>query len=177
VACGALALACPGGACASAAPCPGATLRPTATNAAATGTATLCLVNRIRAGAHVPALRANRELATVAQGQVRRMVRFDYFADVPPSGGPTPLALVANTRYPAHAAAISVGQNIAWGTGAYATPAQVVAAWMGSPPHRAIILDASYRDTGVAVAAAAPAALAQGLPGATYAMEFATRHR
>jgi uncharacterized protein YkwD len=159
---------------AAAKPCPGASLRPTSANAAAVSAATLCLVNRIRAGAHLPALRVNRELAAVAGEQVHQMVRLDYFADVRP-GGQTPLTLVANTRYPAHAASISVGQNIAWATGSYATAAQVVAAWMASPPHRAIILTTTWRDTGAAVAPAAPARLADGERGATYAMEFATR--
>ncbi len=177
MACAALALwACPAPAGAGAATaCPGAALHPTATNAAAVDAAILCLVDRVRAGAHLPALRANRELTAVATSQVRRMVRLDYFADVGP-GTLSPLALVVGTRYPAHAASISVGQNIAWGTGSYVTPSAVVSAWMASPPHRAIILNASWRDTGIGVAAAAPARLAHGQPGATYAMEFATRH-
>lgn len=36
-----------------------------------------------------------------------------------------------------------------WGT---FSPADVVAAWMNSPPHRAIILDPTYRDAGVGCA-------------------------
>ena len=104
------------------------------------------------------------------------MVRWDYFADVRPSGQ-TPLSLVGVTRYPAHTAGIAVGQNIAWGTGAYATPEHIVAEWMASPPHRAIILTGYYRDAGVAARPALPGVLRAGRSGATYAMEFGARSR
>ena len=49
------------------------------------------------------------------------MVSWNYFADVRPSGQ-TPLALVARTRYPRARRQLSLGQNIAWGTGSYASP-------------------------------------------------------
>ena len=44
-----------------------------------------------------------------------------------------------------------VGENIAWGTLYLATPRAIVAAWMASPGHRANILDARYRETGIGV--------------------------
>lgn len=102
------------------------------------------------------------------------MVRWDYFADVRPSGQ-TPLSLVGVTRYPGHAAAYSVGQNIAWGTGRDTTPSRIVAAWMASPPHREIILTGEYRDAGVAVTPAVPGVIGTGRHGATYAVEFGVR--
>jgi uncharacterized protein YkwD len=157
-------------------PCPGAWLLPGAAPAAPIATATLCLVNRIRRAAGLPELRANPALAGVAGSQVRRMIRQGYFADVGP-GDPTPLALVAATRYPAHAASVVVGQNIAWGTGAAASPAQIVASWMASRPHRAIILNRGWRDAAVAARPGVPSALGEPGPGATYAMEFAVRRR
>jgi len=154
--------------------CPGAELLPIQTNARTIDKATLCLIDQIRAAAGVPALRANRELGAVAGIQVSSMVRWNYFADTRP-GGRTPLSLVVVTHYPANTAAIGVGQNIAWGTGGDATPAHIVAAWMASPPHRALILSSEYRDAGVAVKAAVPSILDVGEQGATYAMEFAVR--
>jgi uncharacterized protein YkwD len=57
------------------------------------------------------------------------------------------------------------------------TPAGIVAAWMASPPHRAIILDRTYRDAGVAATPALPSVVGQGRVGATYAMEFGLRQR
>jgi uncharacterized protein YkwD len=155
--------------------CPGATLQPTATDGATVDAATLCLVNAVRAAHQLHALRANGQLAKVATSQVATMIRWDYFADVRPTGQ-TPLSLVGVTRYPAHTAGFAVGQNIAWGTAAFASPEHIVAEWMASPPHRAIILTATYRDAGVAVTPALPGVLRAGQGGATYAMEFGVRH-
>jgi uncharacterized protein YkwD len=156
--------------------CAGAGLRPSAVNLAAVDAATLCLINRVRSTHHLRALRANRELGRVAGSQVGVMVRMDYFADVRPTGQ-TPLALVVASHYPAHAPRVSVGQNIAWGTGPYATPAEIVAAWMASPPHRAIVLDGEYRDAGVAATPATPSVIGAGRRGATYAILFGVRKR
>ncbi len=159
---------------AAASPCPGATLSPTVADGAAIDSATLCLVNEVRAAYHLHALRSNGQLAKVATSQVATMIRWDYFADVRPTGQ-TPLSLVGVTHYPAHAAAFAVGQNIAWGTASFASPEHIVAEWMASPPHRAIILTAAYRDAGVAVTPALPGVLRAGQGGATYAMEFGVR--
>jgi uncharacterized protein YkwD len=159
---------------AAGAPCPNETLLPAAGDENAVDRATLCLVNAIRSAHHLHALRANSSLGKVAQSQVSSMIRWDYFADVRPTGQ-TPLSLVGVTRYPAHTAGFAVGQNIAWGTGAYASPAHIVAEWMASPPHRAIILTGAYRDAGIAVQPAVPSVLRAGHSGATYAMEFGAR--
>jgi uncharacterized protein YkwD len=43
----------------------------------------------------------------------------------------------------------TVGENLAW-TSVGMTPRQVVKAWLRSPEHRANLLDARFRDTGVA---------------------------
>jgi uncharacterized protein YkwD len=172
-ACAALAL--PGRAAAAEA-CPGARLRPRNAPEATIAGATLCLVNRIREAHGLTPLQANPELAAVAGTQVWHMLHWNYFADIRP-GGRTPLSLVAGTRYPVHASRVEVGQNIAWGTGADAAPARIVAAWMASAAHRAIILDSAFRDAGVAAAPGVPSVLHPIGSGATYAMEFALRRR
>jgi uncharacterized protein YkwD len=154
--------------------CSGANVHPNATTVLPAEAATLCLVNQIRASYDLHPLRANHELGRVARSQVTAMVRHDYFADVRPTGQ-TPLALVAVTRYPAHAAEFAVGQNIAWGTGNFTTPAHIVAEWMASTPHREIILTSQYRNAGVAVTPAVPAILDSDGAGATYAIEFGVR--
>ncbi len=155
--------------------CPSTSLQPNGGDEAAVDRATLCLVNAIRRAHHLHALRPNLQLGKVAASQVATMIRWDYFADVRPTGQ-TPLSLVGVTRYPAHSAGFAVGQNIAWGSGALASPAHIVAEWMASPPHRAIILTSYYRDAGVGVDPALPGVLRAGHRGATYAMEFGVRH-
>lgn len=156
--------------------CAGANLLPDGTNAAAVDAATLCLIDRVRAGRGLRMLHANLALRNVAAGQAYNMVRWNYFADVRPSGQ-TPMSLVTGTRYRLHAAHLAVGQNIAWGTGGFATPAHIVSEWMASPPHRQIMLAPVYRDAGVAVKPALPSVLHAGSQGAVYVVEFGARKR
>jgi len=155
-------------------PCPGANLRPSAANSAPVEAATACLINGVRAAYRLRPLHVNRYLQGVAAGQVDEMVRWNYFADVGPSGQ-TPGKLIASSRYAVRAASLYTGQNIGWATGAYSTPANMVATWMDSPPHRAVILAGDFHDVGVGVAATLPSVLQHGRLGAIYAVEFGAR--
>jgi uncharacterized protein YkwD len=154
--------------------CPNAGLQADAGNAPAVERATLCLIDRMRSHHGRRSLHRNAELGTVAESQVASMLRWNYFADVRPSGQ-TPFALVGVTPYRAHAAFMAVGQNIAWASGSAATPAHIVADWMASPPHRAIMLSGKFRDAGVAVEPALPSVLGAGSRGAVWAVEFGVR--
>jgi len=154
--------------------CAGANLSPTAANAPRVASATLCLINQVRRAYGLRPLRANAELRKLASSQVHDMVSWNYFADDRPPGL-TPIALVSKTRYITHATKLSVGQNIGWGTGEYATPAGMVAAWIASPGHLENIVTSEYREVGVGITPAVPARFKPELPGATYAMEFAVR--
>jgi len=154
--------------------CTYANLLPTSADTAAVDASTLCLLNQLRAAYHLLPLRSNHELQSVATTQVRGMVRSDYFGDDSPSGQ-SPAALIETLPYGAHAASLSTAQDLGWGTLSDATAAGMVAAWMLSPPHRAIILTAEFRDAGVGVTPSVPSVLRQGQSGATYAVEFAAR--
>ena len=157
-------------------PCVGANLLPTSANAATVSAATLCLIDRVRAAYHLRALRPNRELQAVAAAQTYSMVRGNYFADNPPSGQ-TLAARIAASRYLAHAASFFTAQNIGWGTVEDASPARMIEAWMGSPPHRRVILTGAFRDAGVGVAPYVPSVVGDGLGGATWTVEFGARLR
>ncbi len=104
------------------------------------------------------------------------MVRWDYFADVRPTGQ-TPLSLVGVTRYPAHTAGFAVGQNIAWGTASYATPRAHRRRMDGLAPAPG---DHPHAPTTATPASPRPrrcqGVLRAGRGGATYAMEFGVRH-
>jgi uncharacterized protein YkwD len=154
--------------------CPGANLRPNGVNARTVDLATLCLIDQLRAAHRLHPLRRNVQLSLVAGSQVASMVRLDYFSDIRPTGQ-TPMSLVADTRYRAHASGISVGQNIAWGTTLYSTPAHIVAEWLASRPHREVMLSSEFEDAGVAVRPALPSVLGAGRRGAIYAVEFGLR--
>jgi uncharacterized protein YkwD len=153
--------------------CGGATLKPSAANAAVIHRATLCLLNRQRASHGLPRLREQRSLANAAQSYAQLMVRQRFFDHVSP-GGSTMTQRIKNTSYLRGARGWTLGENLAWGAGTSATPARIVNAWMHSAGHRRNILDGRFREIGIGVAAGAPT----GTPaGATYVNEFGSRQR
>ena len=152
--------------------CANTRLHPTAADLALIRAATLCLVNRERAAHDERALRPNKRLRRAAQAHSVSMAFGDYFEHDGPSGQ-TPLARLRNAGYISSShVGYEVGENIAWGTLYLATPRAIVASWMASPGHRANILDARYRETGIGVSPRPPASLAHGQPGAIYTQDF-----
>jgi uncharacterized protein YkwD len=135
-------------------------LVPTPADLARVRAAVLCLVNRERERAGEAPLVVRGSLLAAAQGHTESMVGQGYFEHISPDGA-TPLERMRAAGY--GRGAYTVGENIAWGTGSLSTPAQIVTAWMASPPHRANILDAEFVDTGVGAAARTPAGGAGGL--------------
>ena len=93
-----------------------------------------CVINQQRAGHGLRALRANRRLARAARRHARDMARHNYFSHVS-LRGTDPLRRVRAAGWRR-----GVGETLAWGCGPQASPGAIVAAWLGSPPHRAIIL-------------------------------------
>ena len=152
--------------------CPGADLQPTEKDLGRIRAATLCLVNRERAGQGENPLAANERLEQAAQGHTEGMAFGDYFKHVGPRGD-TPLGRIRAARY-THSSQIDyhVGENIGWGALWLATPHAIVAAWMASPAHRANILDARFRDSAVGVFPHLPSALARSQSGAIYTQDF-----
>jgi uncharacterized protein YkwD len=127
----------------------------------------LCLVNNERAKAGLQPLRASATLARAAQVHSDDMVARQYFAHLDPLG----LGIVARVVAAGWATLTQtwhVGENIAWGSGPYASPKSVVRRWMESAGHRENMLNATFREAGVGVAAGSPSP--QSLPGATYTL-------
>ena len=152
--------------------CPDAGLIPSQLNLDRVRAAVLCLVNRVRSsGGDVP-LQPNGDLHEAAQGHSADMVLGNYFEHMSP-GGSSPLDRMRASGYLSGASGSwEIGENIAFGTLQEATPQAVVARWMASPGHRANILDARYRATGIGVSPRVPASLAGGQGGATYTQDF-----
>jgi uncharacterized protein YkwD len=151
--------------------CANTQLMPTARNLTLIRGATLCLINRERAAHGERPLRPNRRLRRAAQSHTESMAFGDYFEHTGPRGG-TPLTRMRAAGYISSRSSYEVGENIAWGTLSLATPRAIVAAWMGSPPHRANILDPHYRETGIGVSPHPPSSLAHGQSGAIYTQDF-----
>lgn len=99
------------------------------------------LVNVERAKYGLDALTLDATLCSCAQRKSQDMHDLGYFSHTSPTyGTPFEMMRLLGVTY-AHA-----GENIAMG---YSSPQAVVDAWMHSSSHRAIILSASYRTTGV----------------------------
>jgi uncharacterized protein YkwD len=154
--------------------CSGAYLQPTRADLSQVKAATLCLIERERRVYRVGLLRSNGSLQRIATSQAKEMVIGDYFGDNSLAGS-TPMQRIEVSAYASRTKSLAAAQNIGWGTGGLATPAAMVRGWMLSPPHRHIMLTGGYRDVGVGIAPAAPPRLTEGLPGATYTVEFAAR--
>jgi uncharacterized protein YkwD len=153
-------------------PCQDTELTPEAGNIPLVRDAVLCLINRKRAENGDAPLETSPQLEEAAEGHCEELIADDYFAHVSPSGE-TPVDRIRDTGYiPSANVGYVIGENLAWGTYQLSTPAAIVAAWIASPGHLANILEAKYTETGIGVAAAVPASLAPGAPGATYAQEF-----
>jgi uncharacterized protein YkwD len=135
--------------------------------------ATLCLLNAERSARRLRPLSANSKLASAAERHSRDMVRRHFFAHDTPGGGGFDKRIV-RVGYLRGARGWSIGENIAWGTGTSATPAQIVNQWMNSPPHRANILSRKFAEIGLGVAVGAPQG-GGGLPGLTYTTDFGSR--
>ena len=155
----------------AAAECPDADLDPDATNLGRIRTAILCLHNQIRAERGLPTLRTNKRLRKAAVGHSRDMVANDYFEHTTPSGA-TMVDRILRAHYVRADRGWSLGENLAWGTGSYATPRGAVDAWMNSEGHRENILRRAYREVGIGVVIGVPST--DGI-GATYTLDFGVR--
>jgi len=154
--------------------CANADLVPTTENGPALRTATLCLLNEERATAGLKPLAANTQLRRAAQKHSLQMVRDSFFDHVSPAGTTLMSRVRTGTTYLRGALNFALGENIAYGSGYLATPANTLKGWMDSPGHRKNILNGRYRHVGVGVAMGAPG-IEGGGPAATYTTAFGTR--
>jgi uncharacterized protein YkwD len=155
-----------------AAACANTSLVPSAHDTAQVGGAIVCLINAIRTSHGLAPLAPSGALNASALGHSRDMVARGYFSHDTPSGStPAQRMLRHGVACPNGCA---LGENIAWASGSYSTPAAIVQAWMGSPGHRANILDPVFRYEGLGVAEGSPRMLANGQNGTTVTQDFAS---
>jgi uncharacterized protein YkwD len=130
--------------------------------------ATLCLLNRQRRAHGLKKLRDNSRLDLASRRHANDMARRNYFAHGDFVGRIRAAHYLrgANRGY-------TVGENIAWGSWDYATPAAIVDTWMHSPGHRANILNGRFHEIGLGVARGAP--VSGQSRGGTYVTDFGTR--
>jgi uncharacterized protein YkwD len=143
---------------------------PTAHNLDQVERAVLRLLNHERVMRGLERLERDRKLERAAVRFSRHMVAADFFSHTSP-GGSTVLSRIKSTGYLRGARGWTVGENIAFGTGHYATAGETVEAWMKSPGHKANILNPGFKEIGIGIALGAPGHRG----GATYTTDFGTR--
>jgi uncharacterized protein YkwD len=173
LACVAASLGLAGGAAAAkGAPCGHSTTAPAKLTLHQMRSSELCLINRARVHYGLHPLAFNTSLRDSAAAHSDSMVSHHYFAHEGPGGSVD--NRITRTGYLHHTQAFVIGENIGGGHGQHwASPMAVFKEWMHSPPHRANILDPSYRDAGVGVARGFPMGTDHG--SATYTVDFGAR--
>ena len=108
---------------------------------AVTGAETSLLkqINRVRAAHGLRTLRYDATLARAARAHTRAMAAQNVFQH----------GAFASRMVAFHVRGPFVGENLAWGTGAYASPAGIVQAWLESPEHRRNLLRPGFRRIGL----------------------------
>ena len=103
------------------------------------------LINHIRSEHGLAPFMASSALRGSAREHSGDMIAHDYFEHNSPSE-------TFDKRIRHFLASPLVGEDIAWGSGSYGTPAGLVSLWMHSPAHRHIILMPSLHRLGLGIA-------------------------
>jgi uncharacterized protein YkwD len=129
----------------------------------------LCLTNYARGRSGLSPLALNGTLNAAGSTKLLADVSCGVFSHEP-CGRPFDSIFALYTQ---GAPAFQIGENIAWGTGTFATPRSIMSAWLHSTGHRENILTAGFRELGVGYLADQSF---QGAVGATlWSQEFGTR--
>jgi uncharacterized protein YkwD len=157
----------------SAGACPGAQSTPSdEASRALAADAIVCLVNRERASHALGKLRTSSLLGSAATDHSSDMVAMRFFSHTGSSGS-SMRQRIAQTGYLRNANYAAIGETLAWGSGSYSTPSQIVASFLASPEHRQTMLDRRFRDVGVGLVLGAPASNVTS--GATATLDFGRR--
>jgi len=118
-------------------------------------------INQERSSHGLAPVAVNKTLNDMAAYHLSRMIEGNFFAHVDPYDNSNVGARAEKFDYPY----LRIGENLAAGQ---ASPEQVLADWLASAPHRAILLDGRFREIGVGV-------LDGGRLGRYWAVEFGTQ--
>lgn len=133
-----------------------------------------CLIDRVRRRHGLRAVRFNARLALAARRHATDMAAHDFFAHVSP-GGATVEARVKRAGYLGGVREWWLGEALAWGQSRAGAPQAILRGLLASPPHRAILLDPSFRDLGVGVAKGTPRGSGHG--ALTVTLDFGRTRR
>ncbi len=131
----------------------------------------LCFTNYARAQSALAPLQLSVTLSAAGDAKLAADISCGVFSHEP-CGRPFDSVFAS---YLTGAANYEIGENIAWGSGFYATPRAIMDAWLNSSGHRENMLNADYKEVGIGYAGDQTF---QGYSGAAlWSQEFGTRWR
>jgi uncharacterized protein YkwD len=104
-----------------------------------------CLTNYARAQSGLKPLQLSSTLSAAGNAKLGADLSCGVFSHEP-CGKPFDAVFAAYTQ---GATSFQIGENIAWGTGSYGTPRQIMLAWLHSTGHRENILTATFTEIGI----------------------------
>jgi uncharacterized protein YkwD len=146
------------------------------TSSAQLRVALLGQINSFRAAHGLARLRVSRPLTGVAGAHSAQMARVGYFSHDSANG--QSFSARISTVYPARGyRSWTVGENLVWG-GPVLGAAQAFRLWLGSPPHRANLLNPRWREIGLgAVHSTSAPGVYGGSPATIVTADFGARTR
>ena len=113
-------------------------------------------LNRARVAEGLRPLRTEPGLRTAARGHSRAMLRHGFFGHDSRDG--TTFSIRIRRHYSTRGwNSWSVGETLLASNGGEIDANAVVESWLASPPHRRVVLSATWRDAGIGVLFASPA--------------------
>ena len=106
-------------------------------------------INEVRASHGISRLTRSSALSRTAVGHSVAMATGGFFTHESQDG--TPFWRRLKQLYSPHTRGWTVGENLAMFGGTPPTASGIVSAWMASPPHRANLLRAVFREAGVGI--------------------------
>ena len=152
--------------------CQNTDVLPSAENLELFRAAILCLHNQIRSQHDLPLLKDNGKLRKAATGHANAMVGAGFF-DHASLDGDTFVDRIIGAGYTKRAAAWTLGEYLAWGTGDLSSAKGVMDAWMNSAGHKANILKRAYKEVGIGIKLGVPS---DSGVGATVTADFGAKY-
>jgi uncharacterized protein YkwD len=138
--------------------------------------ALLAQINAFRSAHGLVRLRVSTPLDRVADGHSAQMARLGYFSH-DSANGQSFSSRIAQVYSPRGFRSWSVGENLVWG-GPDIGAVRAFRLWLSSPPHRANLLNARWREVGLgAVHSASAPGVYGGGPATIVTADFGARTR
>jgi len=148
----------------------------TQTRAAQLQVALLAQINSYRAAHGLPRLRVSRGLTAAASAHSTQMARLGFFGH-DSANGQSFSRRIARSYTARGFRSWSVGENLVWG-GPDIAAARAFRLWLSSPPHRANLLTARWREVGLgAVHSTSAPGVYGSRPATVVTVDFGARSR